>query len=291
MLSILLNYGVELGLPACLELAQALERMTLSPQRELLNEWRRKKPQQLPMTYAFAEAIVDEGLNRGERRYRSLALGVAAQFELTIAQIDVIGFWERIDGARSIPDGTIVQGKKAWRPGLRYEDFLPDMVLDMRRSRNSKRGIFDLAEYPLFMRALAAVPEAERLGVVAVDNAGEPFQPALLQRPVSQNGECPRGAEGRLEHECAPRRCDRSQTIGRPAGRHVRAPPALKSSDHEAPLRHAQYRNNPPRRAREGCKSQKARRKLVGAWVRLSGNKPGNRIPNKHSQHIPNSMS
>jgi hypothetical protein len=149
--------------------------MTLSPPRHLLDEWRRKKPEQLPMSYAYAEAIVDEGLKRADRRYRSLALGVAAQFELTIAQIDVIGSRERIDRARGVPEGSLVQERTIWRPGLCYEDFLPGMVLDMRRSKNSKGGIFDLAEYPLFMRALAAVPEGERRGPVAVDDKGLPF--------------------------------------------------------------------------------------------------------------------
>lgn len=50
------------------------------------------------------------------------------------------------------------------------------MVLDMGRSKTSKRAIFDLCEYPLFARALAAVPEVERHGPVAVAERGGPFQ-------------------------------------------------------------------------------------------------------------------
>jgi hypothetical protein len=176
MLSILLAYGAELGLPACLGLLQVLERMTLSPPRHLLHEWKRGKPKQVPMTFAYAEAIVDEGLKRGTRRHRSLALGVAAQFEFTVAQIDVIGSWERAGAARALPEGAIAQGAQVWQPGLRYEDFLPDLVLDLSRSKTSKRGIFDMSEYPLFMRALAAVPEAERHGPLAVDESGQPFR-------------------------------------------------------------------------------------------------------------------
>lgn len=176
MLSILLNYGVELGLPACLELVQALERITFTVPRELREEWESNKPAQLPMSYIYAEAIVDEGLKRGTQRHRSVALGVAAQFEFTIAQIDVIGSWEKIGKARKLPAGAIVDGGHLWRPGLRYEDFLPGMVLDMKRSKNSRPGTFDVAEYPLFMRALAAVPEVERRGPVAIDDAGCPFQ-------------------------------------------------------------------------------------------------------------------
>jgi hypothetical protein len=196
MLSILLNYGVELGLPACLELAQALERMTLSPPRKLLEEWRDKKPTQLPMTYAHAEAIVEEGLKRGTRRYRSIALGVAAQFEFTIAQVDVIGAWEKVENARTLPAGAIVRGSHYWRPGLRYEDFLPGMVLDMRRSKNSKPGTFSVIEYPLFVRALAAVPETERNGAVAIDNTGSPFHARYYNALYRELANCrgvPRG--------------------------------------------------------------------------------------------------
>jgi hypothetical protein len=196
MLSILLNYGVELGLPACLELVQALERITLSPPRELLEEWRRNKPAQLHMAYAYAEAIVDEGLKRGTRRHRSLALGVAAQFEFTIAQIDVIGSWERIDHARRMPEGSMVHGRHVWKPGLLYEHFLPSMVLDMQRSKNRKPGTFDVAEYPLFMRALAAVPDVERRGPVAIDDAGSPFQRRYynaLYRELANSRGVPRG--------------------------------------------------------------------------------------------------
>jgi hypothetical protein len=50
------------------------------------------------------------------------------------------------------------------------------MVLDMGRSKTGKRAIFDLSEYPLFTRVLAAVPETERHGPVVVDDHGNPFQ-------------------------------------------------------------------------------------------------------------------
>jgi hypothetical protein len=41
------------------------------------------------MTYDQAVAIVAEGLRRRTRRHRSIALGVATQFELTLRQVDV----------------------------------------------------------------------------------------------------------------------------------------------------------------------------------------------------------
>jgi hypothetical protein len=60
------------------------------------------------MSYAQAVAIVLEGLRRGTRRHRSIALGVAAQFEFTLRRIDVIGEWERIDELREVPADAIV---------------------------------------------------------------------------------------------------------------------------------------------------------------------------------------
>lgn len=175
MMMILLNYGTEIGVPACLELVQTLERMTFRVPQHLLDQWNTMKPQQLAMTFAQAEAIVEEGMARGTRRYRSLALGVAFQFELTLAQIDVIGTWEKIERPHDLPSAAIARGRNIWRPGLRYEDFLPDMVLDMGRSKTSIRAAFDLSSYPLVVRTLAAIPELDRVGPVAVDDSGTPF--------------------------------------------------------------------------------------------------------------------
>jgi hypothetical protein len=95
MLTILLNYGAELGLPGCLNLAQVLERMTLRVPQPVRRAWKAARPKKTAMTCDQAAAIVAEGLARGTRRHRSIALGVAPQFELTLRQVDVIGEWER----------------------------------------------------------------------------------------------------------------------------------------------------------------------------------------------------
>ena len=122
MLSILLNYGAELGLPGCLELAQVLERMTLRVPKDIRAVWKAKRADKLAMTYEHASAIVKEGLARKTRRHRSVAIGVAAQFEFTLRQIDVIGEWEKVSGVQAIEPGTIVSGRLVWRPGPRFED-------------------------------------------------------------------------------------------------------------------------------------------------------------------------
>jgi hypothetical protein len=72
MLSVLLNYGAELGLVGCLELAQVLERMTLRVPKDIRATWKAKRPPMLAMSYEQAAAIVKEGLRRGTRRHRSV---------------------------------------------------------------------------------------------------------------------------------------------------------------------------------------------------------------------------
>jgi hypothetical protein len=175
MLSILLNYGAEVGLFGCLDLAQVLERMTLRVPKDVRAAWKAKRPQKAAMSYQQAVAIVAEGLRRGTRRNRSVALGVAAQFEFTLRQIDVIGEWQRIDHAKEIPSDAIVSHGQVWRPGLRFEQVL-DGTLDLTTSKNDTATVFDVTAYPLFMRALEAVPENERAGPLVVDDEGMPIR-------------------------------------------------------------------------------------------------------------------
>lgn len=177
MLSILLRFGAEMSPPApkCLELVAVLAGMEFRAPPDIRERWVAMRPKRSAMTYEQAEAIVAEGLRRGARRYRSIALGVAIQFELTWSQIDVIGSWERVEG-RAIPAGAIVRGVRIWRPGLLYEDFAAGMQIDAGRHKTGRLGSYDLTAYPLVMRALAAVPEAERAGPVVVDDAGDPIR-------------------------------------------------------------------------------------------------------------------
>jgi hypothetical protein len=175
MLSILLNYGAELGLPGCLDLAQVLERMTLRVPKDVRAVWKAKRPKKVAMSYAQAAAIVSEGLRRRTRRHRSIALGVAAQFEFTLRQIDVIGEWQRLERVKEVPAGAIVNRRQLWRPGLVFEQ-VEGGTLDLSTSKNETDAVFDVTAYPLFMQALAAVPEIERKGPLVVDEDGVPLR-------------------------------------------------------------------------------------------------------------------
>jgi hypothetical protein len=180
MMRILLIYGAELGLPGCIELVQILERMTFRVPGETRAIWKGAQPRKIAMAYEHAAAIVAEGLGRGTRRHRSVALGVAAQFEFTLRQIDVIGEWEKIGGAKAAAAGAILDRGQVWRPGLRFEDFATG-VLDLTTSKTSTAAVFDVTAYPLFQSALGAVPEAERTGPLVVDDGGLPVRRRYYQ--------------------------------------------------------------------------------------------------------------
>ena len=175
MLTILLNYGAELGLPGCLNLAQVLERMTLRVPQPVRRAWKAARPKKTAMTYDQAAAIVAEGLARGTRRHRSIALGVAAQFELTLRQVDVIGEWEKIDRTVALGPGAIIDRGQVWRHGLRFEDFAGG-ELDLETSKTETKAVFDVTVYPLFQQALASVPPCERHGPLVTDDHGSPVR-------------------------------------------------------------------------------------------------------------------
>jgi hypothetical protein len=173
MLGILLNYGAELGLPGCLELAELLERMTLRVPQATRRAWKAARPKKAGMIYEQAAAIVAEGLRRGTRRHRSVALGVAAQFELTLRQVDVIGTWEKLDQAEAVQANAVVERGRIWRSGLRFEDFAAGR-LDVETSKTSTQAVYDVTAYPLFQQVLAAVPASERMGPLVTDERGRP---------------------------------------------------------------------------------------------------------------------
>lgn len=171
---ILVNFGMELGLEPCYRLNKILTVTRLKTPVDQ-KTGRRPRKKRVAMSYEQASAIVKAGLARGTKQYRSVALGVAAQFEFALNQIDVIGWWDLIVGVEKIHEHGIIDGGYVWRPGLTYEEFEDD-VLDVDRSKTGVPGIYDVREAPLFQLALAAVPEGERRGAVTVDSRGIPMQ-------------------------------------------------------------------------------------------------------------------
>jgi integrase len=101
------------------------------------------------------------------------APGVAAQFELTLRQVDVIGTWKR---ARSGRGAGISCDRRAWphlaaRAAVRRFCGWPPRSGDIE---DEHRAVYDVTAYPLFQQALAAVPATERIGALVTDERGRP---------------------------------------------------------------------------------------------------------------------
>lgn len=202
MLSILLSYRAELGLPGCLELSQVLERMTLRVPKDVHRAWTSGRPTKAAMTYEHAAAIVAEGLQRGTRRHPSVALGVAAQFEFTLRQIDVIGEWQKANRAVALGPGMITSRRQVCRPGLRFEDFAAG-TLDVTTSKTLAKATFDVTAYPLFQKVVAAVPDGERRGPLVVYESGLPVRRRYYQdlyRDVADAAGVPRAVWNMFAH-------------------------------------------------------------------------------------------
>ena len=98
---------------------------------------------------------------------------MAAQFELTLRQVDVIGTWEKLDQAEAVQASAVVERGRIWWSGLRFEDFAAGR-LDVETSKTSTQAVYDVTAYPLFQQALAAVPASERMGPLVTDERGRP---------------------------------------------------------------------------------------------------------------------
>ncbi|MDB5091806.1 MAG: integrase, partial [Mucilaginibacter sp.] len=193
MLRSAVRYGCEAGFQDCVKLAAVLQGMKFRVDRSETFPHVRKA-RKVAMGFEHAEAIVKKGLAMGTARGRAVALGVAAQFEFTLRQIDVIGYWLPRNRIVMEP-GMLAFGSKAWRPGLRFEDFASG-TLDLSTTKNQTDAVFDVAEYPLFQLALAAVPEAERIGPLVSVVPGEPVRRrfyADIYREVANAAGVPRG--------------------------------------------------------------------------------------------------
>lgn len=186
LLKAVLIFGMEISIAECGQLQAVLSVMRFKAPKLTKDERAAAMKTKSPMTYEHAEKIVRLAIEKsklktpkrsrwGERpelRFRSIALGVAAQFEFTLRQIDVIGQWEPIK--RFAPQGAIVAGRNWWRPGLRFEDI--GELLQLPTSKTDTDVVFDPNEYPLFQLALSAVPEDERKGPLCITNDRLPFQ-------------------------------------------------------------------------------------------------------------------
>jgi hypothetical protein len=139
------------------------------------------------MTYAQAGAFVRKALEIGRtgvmppERARSMAIGVAAQFELLLRQKDVIG--ERPKTAADIEKAVkrgataIDCGGQIWTGYFTWEN-IPGWRWRMRTSKSKYRSAadFDLQNYSLLFPLLDSVPHGERQGAIVTGEHGYAVQ-------------------------------------------------------------------------------------------------------------------
>lgn len=101
MVRTILRFGIELRLPGC---AAALEILSTI-------EFAAPKARKQFLEFKHDDAIVREGLKRGTKLFRSIAIGQSFQFEFTLRQTDAIGTWEKLRGPYKMPPGAVQVGQ------------------------------------------------------------------------------------------------------------------------------------------------------------------------------------
>lgn len=130
------------------------------------------------MTYAYASAFVRMALELGQRgdipedRARSMAIGVAGQFELALRQKDIIGEWTPAVAGTA---NALYYGKEMWVGGFRWEN-IPGWKLRIKTSKNRAAAGFDLTNYPLLFPLMEAVPHDRRAGAIVSGEHGLPVR-------------------------------------------------------------------------------------------------------------------
>src|SRR5262249_4210754 len=128
MLRAILRFGFALGHDECGKLDERL-----ATQR-----FEKGGAREQEMSYPQAAAFVRTALDLGQRaiisqdRARSMAIGVAGQFELALRQKDIIGEW--------IND--------VWHGSFTWEN-IPGWRLRLKTSKNRAAAVFTLTNYPL----------------------------------------------------------------------------------------------------------------------------------------------
>jgi hypothetical protein len=98
-----------------------------------------------------------------------LAIGTAAQFELMLRQIDIIGEWAKVNANRKLPAGiTTLEHKGDIWAGFFTWEMIAGWRWRMKTSKSKYRSAadFDLTKYDLLLPLLEAVPHTNRTGAI-----------------------------------------------------------------------------------------------------------------------------
>jgi Phage integrase family len=169
----ILNFGLALGHGECGALAEGLSKI----------RFERASPRESQMTIEHARVFIKAALEfrLGADIGRSMAIGVATQFETMLRQKDVIGEWES-DAA----------GRESWRGPYRWEN-IPGGIFRLKTSKTSAEIAHDLTKLDLLWPLIQAVPQADRVGAIVKAN-GEPIRTRTYRkwfREIAQAAKIP----------------------------------------------------------------------------------------------------
>jgi hypothetical protein len=161
------------------------------------------------LTYSQCAAFIRTALEFGRKevmppdRCLHLAIGTAAQFELMLRQMDIIGEWAKLNANRRLPSGiTTLEHKGETWAGFFTWEMIAGWRWRMKTSKSKYRSAadFDLTKYDLLLPLLEAVPHANRTGAIVKGEKEPAHSPSHVFALVAPD-RSGRGNPGhRLEH-------------------------------------------------------------------------------------------
>jgi hypothetical protein len=141
------------------------------------------------LTYQHATAFIKTAFDLSRRgvipadRALKMSIGVAAQFELMLRQMDIIGEWAPIGAKRRLPDGIVTLDLPAIDPTEQWAGFftwenIAAWRWRMKTSKSKYRAAndFDLTRYSLLHPLLEGVPLSDRAGAIVTGQHGLPIR-------------------------------------------------------------------------------------------------------------------
>ncbi|KTQ85104.1 integrase [Aureimonas ureilytica] len=161
LVRIVIKFGVTENIPECVRLATILENMRFEAPRA----------REAFVTFAQSSAIIAKAIEMGKP---SIAIAQALQFELTLRQIDVIGYWTIVeDGSKA---GIVYLGRR-WSGGLLWNEIDAEGILRKRTTKTGQEAVHDTNAYPLLAQVLALIPPEKRIGpIITKEKTGLPYR-------------------------------------------------------------------------------------------------------------------
>jgi hypothetical protein len=160
-----LAFGTELGLEECAKLHTALSKI----------HFPRGSARETEMTADQVVAFIRKALEMGDSRAisgKSMAIGVAAQFDLTARQKDIIGEYRPAEP--NVTD-ALYFGNEMWLGKFRWDN-IPGWQLRIKTSKTRSIVQFDLQAQSILFPLLDSVPHVERVGAIVSGRNGEPVR-------------------------------------------------------------------------------------------------------------------